>query len=115
MKTIVSAWVDVSVAMKLDEAVASKKTTRSAIVLMAVEHFLDQHIADAVLPSRQPTFGNVSDRDGLDARGIVLIKANMDRTIRATRSVLMEAGIKRSTGWIAERKCEIRNPVVGIK
>jgi hypothetical protein len=32
MKTIVSAWVDVDVAVRLVEAAANRQTTRSAII-----------------------------------------------------------------------------------
>jgi predicted transcriptional regulator len=97
MKTIVSAWVDVDVAARLDDAAAKKRTTRSTLIVCAIQHFLLEH-ADAAVP--------VSVRDGADETAKAIVQVDPSRTIREHRRALADAGIRRSTGWISNTRAE---------
>jgi predicted DNA-binding protein len=104
MRTIVSAWVSVAVAERLNEVIRRKGTTRSAIVAWALEHFLAEH-TDVVLAP--PQSGFKSNRDGKDEAARAIIESDPRRTVRRIQRALADAGIRRSTGWISNARADI--------
>lgn len=106
MRITLAASVDLALVLKLDESVKLKRVNRSAIVSAALQHFLSEHIADAVLVENH--FGNKSDRDGNDAVARAFIKDHMTWKVNALVKGLVALGIDRKKTWVTEVRLAIR-------
>ena len=97
-KTVVTAWVPVELAGKLDKMARARGVSLSSLLAGALAS-----LAGVEIP--KPIKGG--DRDGRDAEALVIIQKYPGDSCHTLSERLKAAGIKRGHNWVWEKRREL--------
>jgi len=100
-RTIVSGWVPIPLAERLERIARERNVSRSQLIGDVLSMFADGKPI-------QPLPRRLGNRDGKEETALSIIRDHVAESCTQLQERLAEAGIKRSVNWIGKKRLPMR-------